>query len=103
MNGCDAVSDTLLYQDLTGLTEFGKTFLIYPNPASDKINILNQSSKKDVELKIFDDTGKLIYKTFIRQDLTVIPMNDYAEGIYFIQLSGNEDYFTKKILRLTEN
>ena len=56
-------------------------FKIYPNPASDYINIeYNLNNSETVEIMLYDNNGKLVYKL---QNKTI-----HEAGIYSIQLTG---------------
>jgi len=68
---------------------------IYPNPANDFINI---TGAKDMHIKIFDVTGKLITEEDVEQDNTQISLNNYKKGMYFIQFNQDEKTGTKKFV-----
>ncbi|MES2691700.1 MAG: serine hydrolase [Bacteroidota bacterium] len=60
------------------------SFKIYPNPASNEINIEHAENKDDLKISIYDMTGQLQYET--QGTERSIPVNDLKNGIYFIQL-----------------
>lgn len=59
--------------------------VIYPNPASDIINI---KCEKSGQIEIFDQTGKLIDS--FSSDKNKIDITSYTSGIYFIRFTGQD-------------
>jgi hypothetical protein len=72
-------------------------FDVYPNPVNSKVNILLNSNLTH-EFKLLDITGKVVLAepTFAggEIDLTNLP-----NGIYFIQISENDSWFSKKLIK----
>jgi hypothetical protein len=62
-----------------------KSFKIFPNPASDYVNI--SSEKRISEVSIFDLNGKQIKRL---RDQEKIPVQDLISGIYIIQLKNTD-------------
>jgi aminopeptidase N len=76
---------------------------IFPNPASDYINILLLNPKiKTLDMQLYSITGQLVYKKqkdLIGQDeLINIPVSQFASGIYLLKVSGANIRETKKIV-----
>ncbi len=72
---------------------------VYPNPASDLINIdLNGGSVSEVIIS--DLQGREIQKIIpgTNQSLISIPVNNYAPGVYLVQLHSGNDVITKKVV-----
>ena len=62
---------------------------LYPNPASDELNIMLESSlSQEVICEIIDTKGKRIHKFTLQNGLTTLNVNYLEKGIYFIQLTG---------------
>lgn len=68
---------------------------LYPNPCSNELHISLPSTKK-YSLLILTLTGVTIYSADINGD-TIIPMNDFASGIYIYELVA-EDLNQKGII-----
>ena len=88
-DGNDIISST---QDLETI---GK--LVYPNPAYENLNIRLDDAKHYI-LEIINTQGQLL-KTY--KDPKTIPINNLADGIYFIKLknlSNNQIYIDKIII-----
>jgi hypothetical protein len=75
--------------------------VIYPNPASDIVNIdLSKLTNKNVQVNVSDISGKLIYSENISSsDLISIDVNEYSKGIYFINLTGENFSLNKKLIK----
>ncbi len=59
---------------------------VYPNPASDKINITGISTES--YLVIFDVNGKLMERARLKKNNTSINTSNYENGIYFYQITA---------------
>ncbi|MEP7171807.1 MAG: PKD domain-containing protein, partial [Bacteroidota bacterium] len=74
--------------------ENNSSLTIYPNPATDQINISwNQTMQENVSIKITDHLGRIVFdesdqslKTGIHSKQ--ISVAGFADGIYFLQLKG---------------
>ncbi|MCE9537820.1 MAG: T9SS type A sorting domain-containing protein [Bacteroidetes bacterium] len=78
-----------LLSTLVGVKEQSMTkneLNVYPNPASDKINITGLSTES--YLVIFDVNGKLIERTRLKKNNTSINTSNYENGIYFYQITA---------------
>lgn len=77
--------------------DFSKNkFTVYPNPATEFINlhIENQSNKEYIE--IYNDLGQLIKTT---NNVTNIDISDFSEGIYLLQRRSETDFQTTKFIK----
>ena len=92
-NGCSQ-SIEVNVQTL-GFTELGEEHLfdIFPNPASDYLNIL---SKSDFELAVFDMGGKLVL-TGKQSPLNVAEL---SPGVYVLKLITTSDVYEKRLVIL---
>ncbi len=71
---------------------------IYPNPSTGIFNIHN-SQNKNIDLNVFDITGKLIKKeSNLSDNLIELNLSNIAKGIYFIKLNIDNITTTKKII-----
>jgi len=72
-----------------------KTLQVYPNPASDVINITNSSKLHNI--RIYSITGSLVYQSeVVKQSIDISSLN---KGTYFIHAAGdNGEQFASKII-----
>ena len=80
--------------------DFGEPVtLIYPNPTNDKINIQldDRSNLKSVEL--FDESGRMVYRSSDRPAMESIGTKDLILGNYILRLNyRNGSMMNKKVL-----
>ena len=71
---------------------------IWPNPAVDQFNILNNNSV-DVSIQIFTMKGQLIETKKIPSGITeVIETHGWAAGVYMVKLTNNGTQIIKKLI-----
>ena len=76
--------------------------IVYPNPTNSYIHIEMTSSKfNDIELYISNSIGQTVYSESInlnRERIITINLNDFSEGIYFVNLiTSTGELYTKQI------
>ncbi|WP_296386499.1 M28 family peptidase [Winogradskyella sp.] len=75
------------------------SILIYPNPNKGVFNIkLDPSISNDVDFKIYDILGKLVYKQILKLRLTQINLSHLGDGVYLSVIESNGSKITKKII-----
>ena len=77
--------------------------VIYPNPASDLLNIeFTSTSNKDVTIQFVNALGQMISsnKYVVTNGLldVTLDMNKYSKGIYQVNLISNDDIITKTVM-----
>lgn len=64
---------------------------IYPNPASDLLNIDNKTGQNISEIALYSINGVLVKQAKNVQSLTTIAVGDLQSGLYFVKIQiGNE-------------
>lgn len=74
---------------------------ISPNPAKNNVTVsLNQLNELDiVNVSLFNTNGTLMYQNpGIDNPSFTIPLNNYANGIYFIKIQTKENEFVRKLI-----
>jgi hypothetical protein len=100
-NGCYSSANAIVYVDLCmgidGTTQ-QNGILAYPNPATDYTTV-RWSEANVSTLEVFDATGKLVYAENVEgKTTTQLDMNDWADGIYSVRLTGS-DTQTIRVIR----
>ena len=74
---------------------------VYPNPASDLVAVqLNNLTRENLDVVLYDLTGKLIQKTIIYQGSTLAYFDTRTlySGQYLIKINNGKQVLTKKIV-----
>jgi YD repeat-containing protein len=73
-------------------------FNIYPNPATEYINIENRQNFSDTNISLISITGELITKRIMNEKVT-ISVSDIPAGLYLLKIDSNDgNTQTKKII-----
>ncbi len=60
-------------------------FLIYPNPSSNQIKIKNKTSRQNPLYQISDQSGRLLFKGHLENEITPLDISPLPSGIYYFQ------------------
>jgi len=71
---------------------------IYPNPVTDKLNIVTKNSTA-VAVDIFSIAGVKVYSGKTEGQHTQINLSNLSSGIYMLQLSDGQNIVTSKIIK----
>ncbi len=87
-NGCVATA-TLAVDDCLGVNQSSQedVFNFYPNPVKQQLNLV---SVNDVDLRITDILGNVIYTGEANNNVKTLDFSQYQKGIYFISLLQNK-------------
>ena len=104
-NGCSN-SDTISVQFSIGVNQLAVSDLleVYPNPASDKVNIhLNMNQQSDLSIRIVDLKGRtVIYdqKKDVNGDIKLeYLLNNITPGMYFVYLNTNNGFSVHRLVK----
>lgn len=81
---------------ITSLDEIANTTEIYPNPASEMINITADENIEEV--KIFNQAGQLVLQARKNSNSFTQNISELNQGIYMIQLKTSNTTITKRIV-----
>ncbi len=73
-------------------------FIVYPNPASDKVNVSLSNNETPDSIEIFDMLGRVVASSVKSISVTT---NELAKGVYTIRVKSN-DTFSQKSLVIAE-
>ncbi|NCU32823.1 MAG: T9SS type A sorting domain-containing protein, partial [Candidatus Moranbacteria bacterium] len=78
-------------------------FTIFPNPASEQIQVSFSLDKpQDVKISIIDITGKEVYaitkKQLYGNQSMIIPLFNIDRGVYLLKIYGEQVLMTKKVV-----
>ena len=89
--GCDNCPDLIYYS---------KNINIYPNPASDILNIdIPQQIKQGTQLFIYSENGTLIDKDTITSESVKINVGDLPAGLYNIKIESGKNIYNANFVK----
>ncbi len=98
LDGQPYQSSSVSVQVIASLFSFwdDKSVSIYPNPASNRLNIEVESGKELTEIFIYNINGKLMRN--IGSDKTSIYIGEFEDGVYFVNYKLDGKDFTERII-----
>jgi hypothetical protein len=84
----------------TGLGDIpeDQSFNLYPNPASDYINLVSDKEPAGKSLRIYTASGMLISDQIITGKQNFIPVSNFAKGVYYVRISDEKGQFMQKLV-----
>ncbi|MBN2756242.1 MAG: T9SS type A sorting domain-containing protein [Bacteroidales bacterium] len=93
----DLAGATTGIDDLTNLNKLGIT--IYPNPTNGIINISSIENLKNVEIKVIDISGKIVFsKKYENLSKETIDLTYLSKNVYILQLETNMEMINSKFI-----
>jgi hypothetical protein len=84
-----------------GIESYGNSaaISIYPNPATDQVNVSFGSAAPNTKVSIYDAVGKLVYEADVKTGQQEVQISTalFGSGIYMLQLSNENGKFMKKL------
>ena len=100
INGCSNVSDnvTISINDCVSIDNIStKNIKVFPNPTSDKLIITFPDYQTNLEIKLFDNSGKLVKSMFSSEKEIDLYVADLSEGIYILKLKSENNFYQTKV------
>ena len=73
------------------------SFEVYPNPAHETVNVSTTMNVQKVE--VLNYLGQVIYSQNTTNNNFTLNVANYADGVYFIRISGNDGIATQKLIK----
>ena len=71
---------------------------MFPNPAFDMVGVRLPSSHNFKQISLVNNVGQVLYEAEISESSTIIPLQNFANGIYYLQLKGKNNSQTEKLI-----
>ncbi|MDD3893351.1 MAG: T9SS type A sorting domain-containing protein [Bacteroidales bacterium] len=85
------------YQDVTSIANNNiEGVNVYPNPSNGIFNIV---AGQEYNMQVVDVTGRLVVAKQIQNGLTVLDMEPFKSGVYFIRLMSESQIKTIRIIK----
>ncbi|MFB9052818.1 T9SS type A sorting domain-containing protein [Formosa undariae] len=104
--GCSSEDEVLVIVEAHTLDIEEETldfeFSIYPNPATDVLNVKISGLEADTPIRIFDMSGKLLYNQVIQSNASImyntLDVSRYPKGVYVLTIERRGIRLTKKLV-----
>jgi subtilisin family serine protease len=99
--GCTVNSDTITFTAV-GVEEFeDKLVSIYPNPSDGEITVKFDIDNAN-EYRLINALGEIVLKSKIKKSKKSleIDLSEFAEGVYYMNISTNKNNYLKKLILL---
>jgi hypothetical protein len=98
VTGCEWVDGLAVFINAVGTDEVtSETWKIYPNPASDLINLEGLSI--NALIIVMDATGRIIDQSNATETTLRLNVSDYESGIYLIQVKDDFGIRTERVIK----
>lgn len=95
----DVSSQNLASEEVDQSLSRNSSFIVYPNPASDIINIQSKNENRINDIKVYDLSGKLIVSTSSNNYNVQLNLNELVKGMYVMVIRTGNTVVTKKIIK----
>lgn len=75
------------------------SFRIFPNPATDRLNIEYDGSEKLFSVSVYNMQGVLILRQSLLEGATVLDWSDFPAGVYLVRTDDGRVTETKKVIK----
>ncbi len=84
-----------------GENEFYNNLLLYPNPTTGEITLMNKTAAELIDAVITDVNGRIISKIDLSEigNVTNISLQSFATGMYFIKINAENTTIVKRIIK----
>ena len=75
-------------------------FEIFPNPAYDKLTVINNSPENEGKIRILDFRSQVLIEQPIKSANENVNIGSLAEGAYIIEVEYNNRIVVKKFIKM---
>ena len=75
------------------------SFEMYPNPASDVLNVQLPTGTEKAEVSVFDYTGRLVSSKTISSNDSTLDVQNISKGIYIIRVATNSKIGVQRFIK----
>jgi len=96
----DCIWGTADCSGLSATTIFNQRYVtIFPNPASEQLNVHWEIVDEILAIDIFNTTGQQVYhEQADHKKATTVPVQSWPKGVYFIWLKGKQSSQVRKVI-----
>lgn len=93
-----AINVTFVTTNIDELKDERIEFKVYPNPASEVINVELEKANGNTDIRVIDILGKIVIQHSSFNMYSSIDISELQNGIYFLNVRLDNKTFTKKII-----
>ena len=99
-NGCTDTSACYNVLASSAKSDFGKDFVVYPNPTSESVSVDLGSTHRLLTVSITDLNGRIVFKNnyYNHQSLS-FELKEYPVGIYFMKIVSEDKSIIIKLIK----
>jgi len=75
-------------------------FSVFPNPVNDQLTIKSKEDMGTTAIRVFDTSGRLVFKDIMESKVKSINLPDLGSGTYFLNVKGNRFKQTIKLVKI---
>lgn len=98
LNSCEEISTCYGIFGLSVATELVDGLKVYPNPTTGLVKIELPNIKKDIQLSVYDMTGKLIQELSDKNTAYLQFTIDAPKAVYFIRIFADNETYSRIIV-----
>jgi photosystem II stability/assembly factor-like uncharacterized protein len=72
---------------------------IFPNPASSETTLVLERFVPDAAITVYNQLGQIVLTQKMETLTTTLSVQSLPKGIYFVQVKGNEEVFSRKLIK----
>lgn len=99
IGNCTEISECYSFTTLANQEFTQNDVQIYPNPVKTELHVDMISETEEIQLNLFDITGKLVLTKALQDPVNTINLKSISKGIYFLNLKSSTKTGTFKIIK----
>ena len=72
---------------------------VFPNPVSSEATLVLERFVPDAEVTLYNQLGQVVFTQKMEALTTTISIQNLPKGMYFVQVKGNNEVFSRKLLK----
>jgi len=100
MSGAEAAQLRYIDPLLSAQSQAAYDFMIYPNPAYDKVQIRILNNTDNLTLRIFDNQGRLVQTEKNVENDMLVNISNLPDGLYLFVIGNQNSQSTRRLIKL---
>ena len=72
---------------------------VYPNPASSEVTLVLERFVSNASVIVYNQLGQVMLTQDMETLTTGVSVQHLPKGVYFVQVKGNEEVFSRKLIK----